>query len=81
MGALGAAILVVGHLLLTNFEVIARAQATPTSLPASTATVPMPSHKGTPEPTNTHEPTHTQTPASTPGANSHFYPNSEGPLG
>ena len=63
MGVFVGQILVVGHLLISNFEVIARAQptATPTLL-LSTAT-PTACPTGTPEPTDTPQPpTPTETP-------------------
>ena len=60
LGALAGAILVVGHMLVTNFEVIARAQPTPTSTPPPPTATPTASP--TPEPTVTQVPTDTPRP-------------------
>ena len=60
LGAVAGAILVVGHMLLTDFEVIVRALPTATTLPR------LPTATSTYSPTPTPEPTFTAVPTDTP---------------
>jgi hypothetical protein len=62
LGVLAGAIVVVGHMLITDFEVIARAQPTPTSTPLPRTATATASSTPTPEPTATQTPTDTPQP-------------------
>ena len=62
LGTLAGTILVIGHLLLTNFEVIRRAQPASTAIPSLPTATPTASPTATPEPTSTQEPTDTPEP-------------------
>ncbi len=62
VGVLTATILVIGHMVLTNFEAIAMARSTPTSVPSVPAATRTPPHTPTPSPTSTPEPTPTPQP-------------------